>query len=206
MGVQLAWGEVQPEVTRPTGMWGLVFLHSTPRCLRIEDSLGLWAQLSLSAQTADFQAAHCVCVYVGGGGGTDVENSPVSLNAVQLPVRVWRRSQPSRRRGWSWHQGCACSLFCPLSSLGGSACLHLALPPALESEPLQVCPLLPAFWEPDADTSCPHRSEPVLHPACLAGPAWNHHLPLSLSRVIRLYHFSSVSHGCPWKDAPISAV
>lgn len=132
VGVQLAWGEVQPEVTRPTGMWGLVFLHSTPRCLRIEDSLGLWAQLSLSAQTADFQAAHCVCVYVGGGGGTDVENSPVSLNAVQLPVRVWRRSQPSRRRGWSWHQGCACSLFCPLSSLGGSACLHLTLPPATD--------------------------------------------------------------------------
>lgn len=30
-----------------------------------------------------------MCVYVGGGGGTDVENSPVSLNAAQLPVRVW---------------------------------------------------------------------------------------------------------------------
>ena len=32
-----------------------------------------------------------MCVYVGGGGGTDVENSPVSLNAAQLPVRVWVR-------------------------------------------------------------------------------------------------------------------
>ena len=27
---------------------------------------------------------------VGGGVGTDAENSPVSLNTVQLPVRVWR--------------------------------------------------------------------------------------------------------------------
>lgn len=119
----------------------------------------------------------------------------MSLNTVQLPVRVWRGHREGKKR-LGWHQGCPCSLFCPLNNLGGSACLHLPLPQLLNQSPSGLPS--PGFKRPcilgaDADTSRPPQVRACAPSSLSGGGLLESPFAFILSRVIPPLSLSSVS-------------